>query len=191
MPAGLTLAEAAASRIPGLGWLAEPLLGATGRHYWAVWVAQRIPPQLPELDADHGGVVTVSLTVGTLAGYALARTKSILAFWLLITALIFRALPHSVLVTGYLPPVHQQSAIADASLGRADPRARSSSLFSGARRRSTASPGPSSRFSSPSTSPSRSGCCDRSSRTFRRNSTRRPGSMAARISKRSGASSCR
>jgi len=50
------------------------------------------------------GVVAISLTVGTLAGYALARTKSSLAFWILITALIFRALPHSVLVTGYLPP---------------------------------------------------------------------------------------
>jgi multiple sugar transport system permease protein len=49
-------------------------------------------------------VVTISLTVGTLAGYALARTRSSLAFWLLILALIFRALPHSVLVTGYIPP---------------------------------------------------------------------------------------
>jgi trehalose/maltose transport system permease protein len=49
------------------------------------------------------GVVTVSLTVGTLAGYALARTPGSFAFWLLILALIFRALPHSVLVTGYVP----------------------------------------------------------------------------------------
>ena len=49
------------------------------------------------------GVVTISLTVGTLAGYGLARSGSDLAFWLLILALIFRALPHSVLVAGYLP----------------------------------------------------------------------------------------
>ncbi|MEL6782480.1 MAG: carbohydrate ABC transporter permease, partial [Pseudomonadota bacterium] len=48
-------------------------------------------------------VVTISLTVGTLAGYGLARSGSNLAFWLLILALIFRALPHSVLVAGYLP----------------------------------------------------------------------------------------
>ena len=51
-----------------------------------------------------GGVVTISLTVGTLAGYGLARSNSMIAFWLLIFALIFRALPHSVLVTGYLEP---------------------------------------------------------------------------------------
>ena len=47
-------------------------------------------------------VVTISLTVGTLAGYGLARSGSDLAFWLLILALVFRALPHSVLVAGYL-----------------------------------------------------------------------------------------
>ena len=38
-----------------------------------------------------------------MAGYGLARSGSNLAFWILIIALIFRALPHSVLVTGYLP----------------------------------------------------------------------------------------
>ena len=48
------------------------------------------------------GVVTVSLSVGTLAGYGLARSTSKIAFWLLLIALVFRALPHSVLVTGYL-----------------------------------------------------------------------------------------
>ena len=48
------------------------------------------------------GVVTISLTVGTLAGYALSRSSSLIAFWLLVAALVFRALPHSVLVTGYL-----------------------------------------------------------------------------------------
>ena len=104
MPAGFALAEAAASRIPGLGWLAEPVLGATGRHYWAVWIRNGFYRNFQNSLMITAGVVTVSLTVGTLAGYALARTKSSLAFWLLITALIFRALPHSVLVTGYLPP---------------------------------------------------------------------------------------
>jgi trehalose/maltose transport system permease protein len=49
------------------------------------------------------GVVTVSLTVGTLAGFALARSRSNAAFWLLTAALVFRALPPSVLVAGYLP----------------------------------------------------------------------------------------
>ena len=49
------------------------------------------------------GVTTISLTVGTLAGYGLARAGTMLAFWILIIALVFRALPHSVLVAGYLP----------------------------------------------------------------------------------------
>ena len=49
------------------------------------------------------GVTAISLSVGTLAGYGLARAGTMLAFVILITALVFRALPHSVLVAGYLP----------------------------------------------------------------------------------------
>jgi multiple sugar transport system permease protein len=67
------------------------------------------------------GVVTVSLTVGTLAGYALARTRTSLAFWLLIAALVFRALPHSVLVTGYLPPFINSREILAPLFGEAAP----------------------------------------------------------------------
>ena len=62
-----------------------------------------------------------SLTVGTLAGYALARSGSNLAFWLLILALIFRALPHSVLVAGYLPPFISSAEILRPLLGEAAP----------------------------------------------------------------------
>ncbi len=47
--------------------------------------------------------VTVSLTIGCLAGYALARYRGSLGFWLLVTALIFRAMPQVVLLTS-LPP---------------------------------------------------------------------------------------
>ena len=39
-------------------------------------------------------VVAISLTLGTLGGYALARSGFRYAFWILIAALIFRALPH-------------------------------------------------------------------------------------------------
>ena len=67
------------------------------------------------------GVVTISLTVGTLAGYGLARSGSNLAFWLLITALIFRALPHSVLVAGYLPPFINSAEILRPFLRRRSP----------------------------------------------------------------------
>lgn len=48
-------------------------------------------------------VVTTSLTIGTLGGYALSRSGFKYVFWLLIIALIFRALPQITLVSGYLP----------------------------------------------------------------------------------------
>ncbi len=88
----------------GGGFLVDPLIGMTTQHYEAVWVDNGFYNNFLNSMLVTAGVVTVSLTVGTLAGYALARTPSSLAFWLLILALIFRALPHSVLVTGYLPP---------------------------------------------------------------------------------------
>ncbi len=49
-------------------------------------------------------VVTISLTIGTLGGYALSRSTYNYTFWLLITALIFRAMPPITLVAGYLLP---------------------------------------------------------------------------------------
>ena len=67
------------------------------------------------------GVVTVSLTVGTLAGYGLARSASNIAFWLLIIALVFRALPHSVLVAGYLPVFISSAEFLEPILGEAAP----------------------------------------------------------------------
>lgn len=47
--------------------------------------------------------VIVSLTIGCFAGYALARYRGGLGFWLLIFALIFRAMPQVVLLTSYKP----------------------------------------------------------------------------------------
>jgi len=52
-------------------------------------------------------VVVISLTLGTLGGYALARTGFRYKFWLLIAALVFRAMPHVTLVSGYLLPFFQ------------------------------------------------------------------------------------
>tara|TARA_R110002124_G_scaffold106467_17_gene258344 strand:- start:3273 stop:4154 length:882 start_codon:yes stop_codon:yes gene_type:complete len=48
--------------------------------------------------------VVISLTLGTLGGYALARSGYRYAFWLLMLALVFRAMPHITLVSGYLLP---------------------------------------------------------------------------------------
>ena len=49
-------------------------------------------------------VVTISLFLGTLGAYALSRSTYKYAFWILIAALVFRAMPHITLVSGYLFP---------------------------------------------------------------------------------------
>lgn len=83
----------------GLG----PLIGFTIEHYQTVWVERAFWENFLNSVYVTLGVTVVSLTVGTFAGYALSRAGSTLAFAILIAALVFRALPHSVLVTGYLP----------------------------------------------------------------------------------------
>ena len=52
-------------------------------------------------------VVAIPLTLGTLGGYALSRSGYRYAFWVLIIALVFRAMPHITLVSGYLLPFFQ------------------------------------------------------------------------------------
>ena len=88
---------------PWLGPFGRDVIGMTTEHYEAVWVDRKFTRNFGNSMLVTTGVVLISLTVGTLAGYGLARSGSDLAFWLLIIALIFRALPHSVLVAGYLP----------------------------------------------------------------------------------------
>lgn len=88
---------------PVLGPLGRDVLGLTTEHYKTVWIDRGFSNNFQNSLLVTAGVVSVSLTVGTLAGYGLARSGSNMAFWILIIALIFRALPHSVLVAGYLP----------------------------------------------------------------------------------------
>lgn len=88
---------------PVFGPLGRDVIGLTTEHYQTVWVDRGFSNNFRNSLIVTLGVVTVSLTVGTLAGYGLARSGSTLAFWILIIALVFRALPHSVLVAGYLP----------------------------------------------------------------------------------------
>lgn len=52
-------------------------------------------------------VVTISLTLGTLGGYALARSGFKYSFWLLMLALVFRAMPGVTLISGYMLPFFQ------------------------------------------------------------------------------------
>jgi multiple sugar transport system permease protein len=88
--------------IPFLKILSKPFIGFTTQHFIAVWSENEFYIQFLNTALVTLGVVSISLTVGTLAGYALSRSSSVIAFWLLVAALVFRALPHSVLVTGYL-----------------------------------------------------------------------------------------
>ncbi|MFY1713637.1 carbohydrate ABC transporter permease [Tritonibacter mobilis] len=88
---------------PVLGAFGADVIGLTTEHYKTVWIDRGFSNNFQNSLVVTAGVVTVSLTVGTLAGYGLARSCSTLAFWILIVALVFRALPHSVLVAGYLP----------------------------------------------------------------------------------------
>ncbi len=104
-----------------LGPLGRPIIGLTTEHYQAVWVDNEFYRNFINSLIVTAGVVTISLTVGTLAGYGLARSGSQLAFWLLVIALVFRALPHSVLVAGYLPPFINSAEILRPFLGEAAP----------------------------------------------------------------------
>ncbi len=104
-----------------LGPLGQPIIGLTTEHYSAVWVENAFYRNFLNSMLVTTGVVVISLTVGTLAGYGLARSGSDLAFWLLIIALIFRALPHSVLVAGYLPVFINSAEFLRPILGDAAP----------------------------------------------------------------------
>lgn len=90
--------------VPALRFLSEPFLGLTTQHYAAVWFQNAFYQNFLNSLFVTLGVVSISLTIGTLAAYALARTYTPWAFWILIIALVFRSLPHSTLVAGYLPP---------------------------------------------------------------------------------------
>ncbi len=106
---------------PWLGPLGRDVMGFTPEHYLTVWIERGFSRNFQNSLIVTAGVVTVSLTVGTLAGYALARAGTVLAFWILIIALVFRALPHSVLVAGYLPVFINSAEILRPLLGDAAP----------------------------------------------------------------------
>ncbi len=76
----------------------------TGTGYDGAWVQKEFWRNVINTGIVCFFVVTISLTIGTLGGYALSRSSHNYTFWLLITALIFRAMPPITLVSGYLLP---------------------------------------------------------------------------------------
>jgi trehalose/maltose transport system permease protein len=76
----------------------------TGEGYHGAWVLQEFWKSALNTAIVSVFVVVISLTIGTLGGYALARSGFRYTFWILIAALVFRAMPHVTLVSGYLLP---------------------------------------------------------------------------------------
>ncbi len=76
----------------------------TGAGYEGAWVQEEFWRSVINTSIVCFCVVVTSLTLGTLGGYALSRSGFRYTFWLLIIALIFRAIPPITLVSGYLLP---------------------------------------------------------------------------------------
>lgn len=76
----------------------------TNAGYYGAWVTEQFWQNVVNSGIIVFFTVIISLTIGTLGGYALARSGFRYAFWLLMAALVFRAMPHITLVSGYLLP---------------------------------------------------------------------------------------
>jgi trehalose/maltose transport system permease protein len=76
----------------------------TGAGYHGAWVEEEFMRNVINTFIVCFFVVCTSLTFGTLGGYALSRSGYQYTFWLLIAALIFRAMPPITLVAGYMLP---------------------------------------------------------------------------------------
>ncbi|MBL6623185.1 MAG: carbohydrate ABC transporter permease [Alphaproteobacteria bacterium] len=88
----------------GVRTLAETGAHYTGAGYEGAWIKEEFWKASINTLVMTISVVAISLTLGTLGGYALSRSPFRYAFWILIIALVFRAMPHITLVSGYLFP---------------------------------------------------------------------------------------
>ena len=79
----------------------------TPNGYTGAWIQEEFWRNVLNTTVVVTFTVIISLTIGTLGGYALARSGFRYAFWILIAGLVFRAMPHITLVSGYLLPFFQ------------------------------------------------------------------------------------
>ena len=91
----------------GVRTMAETGSAFTGAGYEGAWIKEGFWRASLNTVIVVVFTVIISLTFGTLGGYALARSGFRYAFWLLMAALVFRAMPHVTLVSGYLLPFFQ------------------------------------------------------------------------------------
>ena len=78
----------------------------TGAGYEGAWIQEEFWRAFLNTAIVCVFTVLISLTLATLGGYALSRSGFRYSFWLLIIALVFRALPPITLVSGYLQPFY-------------------------------------------------------------------------------------
>lgn len=78
-------------------WIAP----ATLENYSRLWIDREFYRNFLNTAFVTLCTVTISLAVGCLAGYALSRYRGATGFWLLLVALVFRALPHSTLLPSF------------------------------------------------------------------------------------------
>lgn len=88
----------------GINTIKETGSSFTGAGYYGAWVQEEFWRNVMNTGIVVFFTVIISLTFGTLGGYALARSGFRYAFWILMLALVFRAMPHITLVSGYLLP---------------------------------------------------------------------------------------
>ena len=93
--------------VTGVRTTAQTGSAFTGHGYYGAWVLRDFMSSVFNTAIVTVCVVVISLTFGTLGGYALARSGSRYTFWILMAALVFRAMPHITLVSGYLLPFFQ------------------------------------------------------------------------------------
>jgi len=93
------------------GEMTEQATGApfTGQGYFGAWVQEEFWRAAINSSIVVVSVVVISLAFGMLGAYALARSGFRYAFWLLMIALIFRAMPPIRLVSGYLLPFYEMN----------------------------------------------------------------------------------
>ena len=88
----------------GTNTIAQTGSSFTGAGYYGAWITNDFWRAVGNTAVVTVCVTVISLTFGTLGGYALARSGYRYSFWLLMLALVFRAMPHITLVSGYLLP---------------------------------------------------------------------------------------
>jgi ABC-type glycerol-3-phosphate transport system permease component len=96
-----------ANAIFGVFTQAETGSAFTGDGYYGAWISEEFWRAAINTFLVVIFVVAISLTFGTLGGYALSRSTFNYAFWLLLIALAFRAMPPIALVSGYLLPFYE------------------------------------------------------------------------------------